>query len=138
MSVGLKACGLVSWFANDAIKVAKQEFSPTELLRKYEWFKDTAAQLDKKKADIAVYNVRLTSMKDDYEGTKRKDWDRTDKEQMSLWQGELAGVKSSFNGLAAEYNSQMAKANWSFCNAGSLPQGATEVLPREFAAYVNE
>lgn len=112
--------------------VAKEEFGPRAMLQKYEWFKDAAAQLNKKQADIKVYQSRLSSMKSDYEGTKRKDWDRTDKEQFSLWQTEVAGVTASYNGLAAKYNAQMAKFNWRFANAGDLPQGATEPLPREF------
>ena len=122
----------------EAQQVAREEFGPRELLRKYEWFKDAAAQLDKKKADISVYTVRLTQMKLDYEGTSRKDWDRTDKEQMSLWHQEVAGVKAGYNGLAAEYNSQMSKFNWRFTNAGDLPKGATMPLPREFKAYASE
>jgi len=128
--VGVVGYGL-GWF-QEAAQVAKEEFGPRAMLQKYEWFKDAAAQLNKKQADIKVYQSRLSSMKSDYEGTKRKDWDRTDKEQFSLWQTEVAGVTASYNGLAAKYNAQMAKFNWRFANAGDLPQGATEPLPREF------
>ena len=55
-----------------------------------------------------------------------------------IWHSEVAGIKASYNSLAAEYNSQMAKFNWQFCNAGTLPQGATEVLPREHKPYIAE
>lgn len=122
----------------ETVQVAREEFGPRELLRKYEWFKDTLAQLDKKTADINVYETRTKNMHKEYEGTKRKDWDRTDKEQFNQWNMEVAGVKASYNGLAAEYNSQMAKFNWRFTNAGDLPQGADKVLPREVRQYISE
>ncbi len=125
------------WFGA-AANVAKEEFGPSAALQKYEWFKDSSAELDKKKADIAVYKTRITTLQQDYEGVARKDWPRSDREQMSVWRGEHAGVVASFNGLAAEYNAQMAKFNWSFANAGQLPQGATETLPREFKTYTQE
>ena len=60
---------------------------------------------------------------------------RSDKEQMYVWMSEVAGIKASYNQLVSEYNSQMSKLNWRFCNVGNLPQGATEVLPREYKPY---
>ncbi len=126
-----------SWFG-EAANVAKQEFGATALLKKYEWFKDASAELDKKIADISVYQKRVDSLISDYDGVARKDWPRSDREQMSIWQTELAGVKASYNSLASEYNSQMAKFNWSFANAGQLPQGATVVLPKEYKPYTQE
>ncbi len=123
-----------SWLSK-AADVASQQVDPALLLKRYEWFKNVAAECDKKLADIQVYQVRLNSMKDDYEGSARKDWDRTDKEQFNLWQQEVAGVIASYNSLAAEYNAAMAKINYSFTNVGQLPKGADEVLPREMREY---
>jgi len=122
--------------AGEGLQVAQEEFGPRALLQKYELFKDMAASLDALKADIRVYEGNVAQMSEDYEGTPRKDWDRTDKEQMSQWRAEVAGVKSQFNAVAAEYNAAMAKFNYAFCNVGDLPQGATEPLPREFKAYI--
>jgi hypothetical protein len=138
LGFGFKVVLAPLWFASRAVDVAKQELDPATLLKKYEWFKDAAANLGKQRANIVIYQNRVNEMKEDYEGTARKDWDRTDKEQMSLWNQEVAGVKAAFNSLAAEYNAQMAKINWRFCNRGMLPEGATEELPREFATYVNQ
>ena len=120
---------------NEAADVAHEEFGPRELLRKYEWFKDASAQLDKKKADIKVYESRLSTMNETYEGVKRSEWPKEDREQFNLWTSEVAGVRASYNTLAADYNSQMSKFNWAFTNAGQLPQGATETLPREYKSY---
>ncbi len=122
------------WFSEGA-KVIKEEFGPREALRKYEWFKDVAAQLDKKQADMQVYSSRLKSQDDAYVGTPRKDWPRDEREQRSVWEAEVSGVKASYNGLAAEYNAQMAKFNWRFAEAGSLPRGADVPLPREYKPY---
>ena len=116
---------VAGWFGQ-AAQVAQEQFGPRAMLQKYEWFKDASAQLDKKRADIKVYEQRL---KEPVTG------DRLDREQRNLWLTEVAGIKASYNGLAAEYNSQMAKFNWSFANAGQLPKGATDPLPREYKPY---
>ena len=123
-----------SWFG-EAASVAKEEFGPRAMLEKYEWFKDASAQLDKKKADIQVYETRTKSLDETYKEIGRHEWPREDREQYNLWLTEVAGVKASFNGLAASYNSQMAKFNFKFANVGELPKGATEPLPREFKSY---
>ncbi len=100
------------WFVNDARETAKEEFSPSAMLKKYEWFKNTSAELQKKLSDIEVYQANINIMTEDYAGTKRKDWDRTDKEQFNQWRIELAGIKASYNSLVAEYNAQSSKFNW--------------------------
>lgn len=134
--LGLAACALdlTSGVATNAAQVVKKEFYPDALLRKYEWFKDAAAALDAKQADIAVYDNRLKGMLSDYEGVKRKDWPRDAREQYSIWASEAAGVRASYNGLAAEYNSEMVKFNWKFTNVGDVPQGGRP-LPREYRPY---
>ena len=123
------------WFSN-AGKVAFDEFSPEAMLEKYEWFKDASATLDKKMADVKVYEKRVTDMKDAYEGVSRKDWARTDLDDYNLWTSEVAGIKASYNSLASQYNSEMAKFNWRFANVGELPKGATQPLPREYKPYL--
>lgn len=126
----------LGWFS-EAAQVAQEEFGPRAALEKYEWFKDTAAQLEKKQADIAVYSARMTAMDETYSELARQKWPREDREQYNVWSSEVAGVKASYNTLAAEYNSQMVKFNWRFANAGDLPKGAEEPLPREFKPYIN-
>lgn len=125
----LSAIAYMGGWIGNAGSVLKKEFSASALLKKYEWFKDAAAQLDKKQADINVYGSRIKAM------PVYKEMDRTQREQFMLWQTELAGIKASYNGLAADYNSQMSKFNWRFTNAGDLPKGATKVLPRLFKPY---
>lgn len=122
------------WFS-DSGQVVKEEFSPKAMLKKYEWFKDASAQLDAKVANIAAAEARIKSMDETYAETPRNQWVRADVEQYNLWQSEVAGLKANYNNLAAEYNAAMAKFNYRFANAGELPAGATEVLPREFKPY---
>lgn len=132
LMVGLSITGSVmNWFGRSA-DIVQQQVDPFELQRKYEWFKDTAAQLDDKQANIKVFEARKKHQHCD--NAK----DRVHIEQCDVWEQETAGVIASYNGLAAEYNAQMAKWNWRFTNVGQLPQGATQPLPREFKPYQEE
>lgn len=128
------ALGLFGGAVDNAAKVVKQEFYPEALLKKYEWFKDASAALDKKQADMAVYDKRLSDLVAAYKGVSRKDWPRDDREQYSIWSSEAAGIRASYNQLAAEYNSEMSKFNWRFANVGDVPPGG-KPLPREYRPY---
>ena len=124
--------------ANQAADVVAQEFSPRALFDRYTWFKNASAALDKKRADIKVYEVRVSSIERAYEGATRRTWAREDREQLSIWMSEAAGIKASYNQLASEYNAAMAKINWRFTEIGNLPPGATSPLPREYKPYIEE
>lgn len=125
--------GFFGWFG-EAATVARQELGPRALLDKYEWFKDAHAQLDKKVADIAVYESRVTDLRKTF-GEDASQWPRDIREEYRMDRSEVAGVIASYNLLAAQYNAQMAKINYRFTNVGMLPDGATEPLPREYAPY---
>ncbi len=112
-------------------KVAQEELGPSALLKKYSDFKDMAAVLEAKKASIEVNENLAANMEKD-----KASWQRQDKEAYYLLQAEIAGMKSSFNQLASEYNSNMSKIHYRFCNTGELPQGAKDPLRREFKAYL--
>ena len=132
-----KACNLANNMINDGVKTTQKEFSPSMLLKKYEWFKDAVAQCDQKLATLNMYTSRFSSMKSSYNNESRSKWSREDKEQWNVWESEYLGVKASYNDLASQYNANMAKFNYAFCNVGQLPAGATEPLPREFKPYLN-
>lgn len=125
---------VLGWFGS-AVQMATEQTDPAVMLKRYEWFKDAAAALDKKQADIQIYEKRFQDLKAEYGSTPRKEWAREDREQWSVWQSEVAGIKASYNGLAAEYNANMAKANYAFTNVGQLPKGAERPLPREYKPY---
>lgn len=135
LSVLVGGLGYIAGWFGEAAKVAQEEFGPRAMLEKYEWFKDAAANLEKKQADVAVYDGRLKAMDGTYKDLPRQKWPREDREQYNVWVSEVAGVKASYNQLAADYNSQMAKFNWAFANVGTLPKGADKPLPREYKPY---
>lgn len=131
------ATGLVGGVAQNTSNVIQKEFYPSALLQKYEWFKDASAALDKKQADLGVYNARLLDLKQAHEGEVRSKWPRDDREQYSIWSSEAAGIKASYNQLAAEYNAEMVKFNWRFTNVGDVPQGGRP-LPRDYKPYIEQ
>ncbi len=120
---------------DESVKVAQEEFGPRALLKKYEWLKETHAQLDKKRNDIKVYEGRMKTMDETYKSIPRIQWPREDREQHNTWSSEVAGTKASYNDLAAQYNAKMKEEHWRFANKGELPQGASEVLPRDYVRY---
>lgn len=121
MTIVIGIGGYVFGFIGEGAAVVKEEFGPRAALRKYEWFKDASAQLEGKKQTIIVYDNKLKALETSYEGASRREWDRTDKEAMNLWMVEVAGIKASYNRLAAEYNSASSKFNWSYAE-GDEPQ----------------
>ena len=78
----------VCHYGDRAKTVVLQQLDPGELLRKYEWFKDCSAQLNKKLADIQVYNERQKSLTNSYDNIKRSEWSRKDREQHNMWEPE--------------------------------------------------
>jgi hypothetical protein len=112
---------------NDAKDTVYNEFKVSTLLKKYEYFKDLSAAIDKKRADIELYQIEVSSY--------TKEDDRFYVEQRK---SELIGIIAMHNQLCAEYNSAMSKFNYRFTNIGDLPEGATEPLPREYKPYINK
>lgn len=111
----------------DAVDTAYKEYKPSSLLKKYEWFKNQAAAIDKKRADIEVYRAELKGY-----DTKDKD----NKFYIEQRKSELLGIISMHNELCAEYNAQMVKFNYAFTNKGSMPETNMEPLPREYKPYI--
>lgn len=133
----LGTCNTATKMVQDGQNTIYEQYKPSELLKKYEWFKDAGAQLDAKVATLHTYESRREEMTKDYTSDRSK-WPRDVREQSSVWESEYLGVKASYNSLAADYNAQMAKFNYRFCNVGTLPQGSTEPLPREFKPYIDK
>lgn len=133
--IPLRACTMVNTIAANAARATEEQLDARTLIKRYEWFKDASAQLDKKLADLHVYESRFQQLKDQYTGKTRADWAREDREQFNLWASEVAGIQSSYNTLAAEYNAAMSKINHRWTNYGDMPAGATTPLPKEFKPY---
>ncbi len=112
---------------SDTADVVHKEFSASVLLKKYEYFKDLSAGIDKKRADIEMYREEISTMTVE---------DKEDKFYKEQRKSELMGIISVHNSLCAEYNSAMAKFNYRFTNAGDLPETNLEPLPREIKPYI--
>ena len=127
ISLFLIAISLAMIQCKDAKETVYNEFKVSTLLKKYEYFKDLSAAIDKKRADIEVYQTEISSYnKDD------------DKFYVEQRKSELLGIIAMHNQLCAEYNSAMSKFNYRFTNVGDLPEGAGEPLPREYKPYINK
>jgi hypothetical protein len=125
------------WFTEGA-QVVQEQFGATASLKKYETFKEWSAQLDAKAATLKSYENRLNELERSYDGKRRAEWTREDREQYNLWQQYIAGIRASSNTLAAEYNAAMAKLNYAYANVGQLPRGANGPLQREYRVYSEE
>jgi hypothetical protein len=138
ISITINTCNTATKMVNNGINTAYNQFKPEELLRKYEWFKDAAAQCDQKLATLKTYESRFEQLKTSYgeDSLRRRNWARTDQEQWNVWESEYTGIKASYNDLAAQYNAAMSKFNYAFCNAGQMPISNLEPLPREFKPYL--
>lgn len=139
LGIVLSTCNTGMKMQQNLQQTVYDEFKPSELLRKYEWFKNASSQLDQKKSSLEVYKDRFVELKQSYQkdSLNRSKWSREDKEQWNIWQSEYAGLKASYNDLAAQYNSAMSKFNYRFCNKGELPAGESQILPREYREYLN-
>jgi len=126
--IGIFIVGQLVRGCSDAGDTAQKEYSASAMLKKYESFKDLSAAIDKKRADIEMYQSEIKSLKAD------KDCDKINLEQRK---SELIGIISEHNNLCAEYNSLMSKFNYRFTNAGDLPQTNLTPLPREIKPYIN-
>lgn len=114
----LRMCG-------DAQDVVQKEFSPSAMLKKYEYFKNLSSAIDEKRATIDVYESQLKGIKN-HEDI-----------QYQQVQAEMMGLISMHNSLCSEYNSAMSKFNYAFCNKGELPATNLEPLPREMKPYIS-
>lgn len=124
--VGLASYGL-GW-CGEAGQVAKEEFGPRASLRKYEWFKNAAQQLQAKQANIEASEADLAASKAEWASTAPTDVPRDVREALDLRRKEVLGLKANFNQLAAEYKANVSKVNWKAMNVDNLPSEFTEYV----------
>jgi len=157
VKVGKFAMDQAAFVVEDTVAVAKQELSPSALNEKYEWFKNTYAQLDARRATVNAKAQQIGQMYTDYGwevlydrddggyilsttmnrkwtdgdeemvGEPFKDWNRSDRQAISTYRQELMGLKASANTMCAQYNAEMSKFHTAFTNAGNLPVGGTGI-----------
>lgn len=132
--LGFTVVGMITGTIRGTASVIRTELGPQALNQKYEWFKNTYAALDAKKASIAVFDNDMDSIKDLY-GDNASNWPRDVRSDAMLSRNEVKAMRASYNRLAAEYNSEMAKWHTEFVNVGKLPAGGNGEIPRDVARY---
>lgn len=109
---------------SDTAQTVQNEYAPSVMLKKYEYFKDLSAAIDEKRATIETYKSVLVTIEDktsfDYQQSRN----------------EMLGLISMHNSLCQEYNAAMSKFNYAFCNKGTLPATNLVPLPREIKPYI--
>jgi hypothetical protein len=121
--IAVLLCAVGCGYIGDASRTVFNETKASSILRKYEWCKDAAAQLDSLSSSIKVQEKRLKWLE-----AERDKWNRDDRQNWHQMTAEIAGIKAAYNNLAAEYNSAMSKVNYRFAND----------LPRDFSTYKDE
>lgn len=115
-------CLIIS-VAEKSYDVAQEQFGPKQSLVKYEWFKDASNAIESKEQSIKVYESSIEELKKTYEGVSKKDWPRDDREALNQKEVELNGLKTAYNNLVEEYNSNSSKFNWKYANTeGNVPR----------------
>lgn len=127
--IAISCVTMCTGVCNSTTSTVVKEFAPGALLKKYEYFKDLSAGVDKADANIKMYQEEIADLE------KKNDGSRDDKFYIQQRKSELMGLISVRNSVAADYNAQMSKFNWRFTNAGDLPAGATVPLPRDYKPY---
>ncbi len=119
---------ILGWFESAAV-VVKEEFGPEAALRKYEWFVDTSAAIEKTDADIVLFEQRRANVEvqfiDTY-GADKTTWPMSVQAQYNQQAGtardDLLAVVSNRNGIVRDYNAQSEKFNWApFLTRDDLP-----------------
>lgn len=118
--VGLPMLGwALGWFGQ-ARDVAMEEFGPRAMLEKYEWFIDQENRIQKMDQDIAIFEQRLKSVDQRYDGmyggTNKAGWPPVAQVQYNrerqIAYDDIVAIVSQRNNLAREYNAQSEKFNW--------------------------
>ena len=84
------AISLFTNMCSSGTEVVEKEFNAGALLKKYEYFKDVSAAIDKKRADIDMYQSEISTMTVE---------DKEDKFYLQQRKSELLGIISVHNDL---------------------------------------
>lgn len=129
--------GTCSRVVSDTASTVYNEVKPQSLLNKYTEFKNIHARLSAMQSTIETLETTRKSTIETY-GSDASKYPRDVRQDLASAAQEIAGTKAAFNRLASEYNANLAKINYRFCNVGDLPAGAVDPLPREYITYISK
>ena len=87
--------GFVCQWTGEAADVLYEETSPRALLKKYEYFKDMAAECDAKLATLAAFQDARETTIETY--GEPKEWPKDVRQEYALSKSEILGIKASYN-----------------------------------------
>jgi hypothetical protein len=123
-------------FVDDGVETAHQEYDPSAMLKKYEWFKNQSARIQKMDQDITNAKTLRDGIRSQFEadnGKDHKSWDPVTRKQyqdkVDLQDQMVTATVSQRNSIVADYNAQSAKFNWaSFKTNDDLPPTTFEAI----------
>lgn len=133
---GVTTIGYVFGWFGEAAQVLREEVGPRAINQKYEWFKNAAAQIRAKSANIEALKKRNAAFGES--AGPRETWHRVDRETFAQYQTELTGAIGVYNTQVGEYNAQMSMWHTRFTNFGAMPAGWEDITPKGFPEYRSE
>lgn len=123
-------------FVSDGVETAHQEYDPSAMLRKYEWFKHQSQRIQKMDHDVLNAKTLRDGIKSQFENDNGKDhklWDPVTRKQyqdkVDLQDQMVNAIISQRNTIVADYNAQSSKFNWSsFKTQDDLPPTTFETI----------
>jgi hypothetical protein len=121
---------------NDGVETAHQEYDPSAMLKKYEWFKNQSQRIQKMDQDISNAKTLRDGIRGQFEsdnGKDHKSWDPVTRKQyqdkVDLQDQMVNATVSQRNSIVADYNAQSSKFNWApFKTEHDLPPTTFEVI----------
>ena len=136
LGIFFRGCGLVNGWMDDGVKTIHQEYDPSAMLKKYEWFKNESERIKKMDQDIANTSKLRDGVKSQFESDNGKDhtkWDPITKKQyqekVDLQDQMYLSTVAQRNSIVADYNAQSSKFNWEpFKSKTDLPPTTFETI----------
>jgi len=129
------------WFAFNALNPSTpttSEFGPKEMVEKYEWFKHTAAQLEKMQEEVLVYEHFMHEMCDSYGSpplVSIESWAEKGRDRFGRWAMEIFDLKRNYDTLARKYNAEMTPRIWKFIDKLEATKEVGNRIPIVFLLY---
>ncbi len=126
--ITMTICAFTCNFVGDGVQTVHNEYDPSAMLKKYEWFKNQSQFI--LKADQDIKNLKSEQqIKEQFEndnGKSHTSWDPITKnsyqEQINLNQQQRMAIVANRNKMVADYNAQSSKFNWgAFKTKDDLP-----------------
>ena len=111
--------------------------TPAAPAKSYEQMKAIADSLDFRRAEIETLEDRLQGLRVQHAGQPVESWGQTDEEQEHGDSAESHKLKTTYNQLAASYNSEMKTSGARYTRKADIPEDQSHVLPARIDLYLD-